>query len=392
MRRILPATHRVALYTSAALLVACSGDSTSAPIVQTPTTQNPTLTRITLTPPTTSLVAGGNVQFNVTGTLSNGTTQPVSVSYSATGGTISNTGLYVAGSTAGTYRVIATAAGGQADTSSVVITAATTPPPSGGSYVKVVGDDWTTFRSVADLRAAQTFYWVDSQGRDVYNYVTLVPDAVFGQVVRITFPQNSTGPGSSPRIRRTFQPLDKMWYRWRVKFVPGWTTVGVSPSPSDNSYKIAFWTWHNFGGRAGIDYANTSGYLLEWGVRDNAGTQMRYTESVLSGSAPDFGRVNTEWTDNQWYEFVVYYEKTGATSARQYYWRRKLTENNVVVNNSWLFYGLSETGNTTPQAAAIELGINKNRNNTSDMYLMWGPWEVVDGSRYPNPWNMPNLR
>ena len=37
---------------------------------------------------------------------------------------------------------------------------------------------------------------------------------------------------------------------------------------------------------------------------------------------------------------------------------------------------------------AIDLGANKNKTNDSDMYLYWGPWEVVDGSKYPNPWSM----
>ncbi len=49
------------------------------------------------------------------------------VTYSATGGTITTGGLYTAGSTAGTFRVIAVQQGGTlADTSAVTLTA--TPP------------------------------------------------------------------------------------------------------------------------------------------------------------------------------------------------------------------------------------------------------------------------
>ena len=50
------------------------------------------------------------------------------MTYSATGGTITTGGLYTAGSTAGTFRVIAAQQGGTlADTAAVTITA---PPPT----------------------------------------------------------------------------------------------------------------------------------------------------------------------------------------------------------------------------------------------------------------------
>ncbi len=87
----------------------------------------PTLVAIELTPATTSVQSGSTRQFSVVGRLSNGNTQSVTPSYNATGGTISNGGLYTAGATAGTgFRVIATASG-FADTASVTITAAPVP-------------------------------------------------------------------------------------------------------------------------------------------------------------------------------------------------------------------------------------------------------------------------
>ena len=55
--------------------------------------------------------------------MSDGSTAGVSVTWSATGGTITTGGLYTAGTTAGTFRVIAIQQGGtRADTSSVTIT------------------------------------------------------------------------------------------------------------------------------------------------------------------------------------------------------------------------------------------------------------------------------
>lgn len=87
----------------------------------------PTITSITLTPPTASVQSGQTRQFSASATLSNGATLTnPTVTWSATGGTITTSGLYTAGSTAGTFRVIAASATGPADTSSVTVTAAPT--------------------------------------------------------------------------------------------------------------------------------------------------------------------------------------------------------------------------------------------------------------------------
>jgi hypothetical protein len=82
----------------------------------------PTLVRVTLSPPTNALNVGSLQQFTVTGTLSNGTTGPVAVNFTATGGTISPGGLYTAGQTTGGFIVVATGVSNPvADTSTVTI-------------------------------------------------------------------------------------------------------------------------------------------------------------------------------------------------------------------------------------------------------------------------------
>lgn len=88
----------------------------------------PVLQAVILSPSSASLVTGGTRQFSVTGQWSNGATTAPAVTYAATGGTITAGGLYTAGSTTGSFRVIATQQGGTlADTSTVTIT---TAPPS----------------------------------------------------------------------------------------------------------------------------------------------------------------------------------------------------------------------------------------------------------------------
>lgn len=81
-----------------------------------------TTRQLVLTPGSVTLARGKQQSFSVTGKVSDGTAFSVNPSYVATGGTVSNGGMYTAGKTPGTYRVIATdQSSGLADTSSVTI-------------------------------------------------------------------------------------------------------------------------------------------------------------------------------------------------------------------------------------------------------------------------------
>jgi hypothetical protein len=102
----------------------------------------PTLSELTLTPASASLLAGGRQQFAVTGLLSDGTTEPVSASFTAQGGTIDGSGLYTAAGTAGNYRIIASA-GGLADTATVTISV-----PSGSGEPAALADAFINTMSV----------------------------------------------------------------------------------------------------------------------------------------------------------------------------------------------------------------------------------------------------
>ena len=256
------------------------------------------------------------------------------------------------------------------------------------AYTPIVGDDWKSYANKAALKAADQFWWFRSG--DVWNEVDLAQDPTFGQVARIRFLQ-STEADWAPKLSASFSPRDKIWYRWRMKYSPGWTTVGTMPAGYNNAYKVAFWLWDGYEGRGQVEVANTSEYVLGWRVsQSGGGAAMQYTQRELPGSQ-SWGHVSTEFTDNQWWEYVIYYEKTGPTSARNHWWKRRLTNNGAVANNPWTYIGIEVTGATTPRANGIMLGANKNRNNTSTAYIYWGPWEVVDGSQYANPFGMPNV-
>ena len=79
--------------------------------------------QIVLVPAAVTLPAGGTQQFAAWGVRNTGDSVAVAITYSATGGTITSAGLYTAGQTAGSYRVIARQTNGSlADTAAVYTT------------------------------------------------------------------------------------------------------------------------------------------------------------------------------------------------------------------------------------------------------------------------------
>ena len=87
-----------------------------------------TLARVVLSPPSASVAAGASQVFSATDSMSDGTTKSFGGTYTATGGTVSAAGLYTAGLSAGTYKVVAVE-GARADTAIVTVTSTPPPPP-----------------------------------------------------------------------------------------------------------------------------------------------------------------------------------------------------------------------------------------------------------------------
>src|SRR5262245_46731299 len=133
--------------TAGTFQITATHSTTGKTATATVTIPTATLTAIKLSPAAVSIPTGTTVQLSTIGTMSDGSTASVPVIYSATGGTISVSGLYTAGSATGTYRVIATVSGGtKADTSAVSITTPPPPPPapSGGLWRN---EDFSTYTS-----------------------------------------------------------------------------------------------------------------------------------------------------------------------------------------------------------------------------------------------------
>jgi hypothetical protein len=103
-------------------------DTATVTITDPPPPPSPTLARIVLRPASISLTTGANAQFAAFGRTSLGDSVAVEVSFSATGGSVTTTGQFTAGQTAGTFRVLAEA-NGLADTSVVTVNPPAPPPP-----------------------------------------------------------------------------------------------------------------------------------------------------------------------------------------------------------------------------------------------------------------------
>src|SRR4029453_17383195 len=87
----------------------------------------PVLTQLVLAPTTATVAVGAPQQFTASGVWSNGATGPATVTWGATGGTITSGGLYTAGLAAGTYEISARQVGG---TLSALAYATVTSPSS----------------------------------------------------------------------------------------------------------------------------------------------------------------------------------------------------------------------------------------------------------------------
>jgi hypothetical protein len=125
----------------------CAGTTGSTGSKQNPPPTNSGVS-VSISPTSASLQIGSPQQFSATVTGSSNT----SVTWTATGGTISTGGLYTAGNSAGSYSVTATSA---ADTSKdatapVTITTTPPPPPPAGTASSITRDGitWTFSQAV----------------------------------------------------------------------------------------------------------------------------------------------------------------------------------------------------------------------------------------------------
>lgn len=178
------------------------------------------LTKITVSPKTVSLNAGATQQFGATANWSTGATTLPPITWSATGGSISTSGVYTAPATPGNYLVIvAHSSGSLRDTASVTVTA----PSTGG-----------------------TGSWQLAAGQYVTAKMPLLT----------VYPRPDAETQTSARHRRAYPGIQYRIpvavqggaYPFRFDLVSGPSGMSVGSTISDQNYGIVTWTPSAVGG------------------------------------------------------------------------------------------------------------------------------------------------
>ena len=133
------------LYTADASLndATVTATLTTASMVASGQIRKRRVVQVLVTPANASVPAGASQQFSASGRRNTGDTVPLVVSFAATGGTIASGGMYNAGTTPGTFRVIGLdPTSALADTVPVVVTSP--PPGSPGTVTNLAVTSVTT--------------------------------------------------------------------------------------------------------------------------------------------------------------------------------------------------------------------------------------------------------
>jgi hypothetical protein len=120
---------RAPLILLALAVAACSNDRMA----------DPPAARLVLTPDSARIDTAGAVQVQSTVVWSDGAEHPATVTYVASGGTISTTGLFTAGATAGRYLVIAACTCGLSDTAAVIVGSQSAPSTMASLVISASG-------------------------------------------------------------------------------------------------------------------------------------------------------------------------------------------------------------------------------------------------------------
>jgi hypothetical protein len=415
---------------AAALIITISGCGAevagSLPAPPPAPRPSPQLQRIQIAPKTPSLFPGGLQQFTATALWSTTQAGSLTLAFEATGGSVTNAGLYAAGQDPGSYRVIASAAGyALADTALVSIL----PPPIPGQYTTLISQDWSKFPDKASVRA---LFGVEGQLNNcgmaankalcdpalpVDEFFDLVDDPLFGKVIRYNGDPKlnttlTTMPGRVAVHGKNFPPMSNVWVRQYVKFSPNYTTVGVRGGQGGASHKMMFLRYESSSARHAWILEGARGMTQEHGgaqgtvvnegpLAFNNTRTMDDIYNVTGWARPDAypmikapaGPRDAPTGDGngEWYEMIMHHKAVGVRGEHTIGWRQ-YTVNGVVNPQSWQWdanYIEFQAGQTWKSVSRYEMGVNRNRQWDENMYIFWGPYEVVNGSLYPNPWSLP---
>jgi hypothetical protein len=270
------------------------------------------------------------------------------------------------------------------------------------------------------------------------DFYDLVADPIFGKVVRYNGgPQlNTTDPAQPGRVAVHSVALGTCvaspgpsWYRWSngcwypthvwvrqfLRFSPNWTNFHATRGSGGGDYKAMFLTYIQTTGRHEFKVTNLREWQMGWGgVAGPSGTLPIHNVQTINEQYGITGfhgvdlmpmvKVSTpagtcspgmapclQAGDGEWYEIVLHHKTTGARGEFAQYIRR-YTQNGVISLAPWRINAHWHEAPATDPFTGVDrykMGVNRNRQYEEVMSHDWGPYEVVDGGVYPNPWNLP---
>jgi hypothetical protein len=406
----------------------------------------PSLAAIAIQPHQVSLLPGATQAFTVTATWSDATSGAVNVAFQASGGTATASGVYTAGASSGIYRVIAKVTGSNlADTATVTIIAPPPPPPS-GPYQTIGSKNWAGY---ADKSSLVGLFGVEgglhnrAPALPVTDFYDLVSDPLFGKVVRYNGgPHLNIAAAGMPGRTATHQfGLNKksqpnatwwtppsggahnvdwfpthVWVRQFIRFSPNWTPMSSLSGEGGPSYKTMFLRYWGSAARHEWTIDGPRGVFHSGGnpgLTKVANGQLPWHNTVTMNvqcktdgwSFPDFwpaikttgpypsspGNCAYGPGNGEWVEVIFHHNTQGARGEFSMYWRQ-YTVGGAVAPSPWkinAWYLDVQPGQSFIGIANYQMGVNRNRWYDEPMFIYWGPYEVVDGSAYPDPWGVP---
>jgi hypothetical protein len=216
----------------------------------------PTISGVAVAPASATVAAGKRQTFNAVGWLSDSTTAAIGVTWTATGGYIDAGGVYTAGSSAGTYRVIAKAASANvADTVPVIVTPAPVAPPppqqpASGSFPSLPSGYAVPAGYVDDFNASSgvegiftPMYSIAVRNASSYNPLGVAaprnPPSSPSGIGEASFPAGFSSGGIAPGIVWSKDITSNGWNGLYLSFTVQLSSNWVSHSSAINKVVIA---------------------------------------------------------------------------------------------------------------------------------------------------------
>lgn len=335
-------------------------------------------------------------------------TSTVNLSY-----TMSNAAVATVNSTSGAITMVAAGSctftvtdsiSGKTATSGTFTVSAAADTQPGLSGLQVLGDDYTGYANTSQfLSHVSTIAGGTGPTNSLYTdgrnaTLASIDETVLyngHHTLKYSIPESSA---ENPELWPTLPSLmSHVWFRARIRFTPGFTThaSGLTYNdqgqlvPSSDAYKLLGWGYDdgtNYGsGR--IEITQTTQYQNYWGMN-------RKSDNVFSGgnvATHDDARafcdnVVNEWTDGEWYTYIVEIDNTTPTGVTRFYIGKGI--GTPVLRGTATGSMVSGGICTAMNSVLCGLNYNQYRNAGQSFSLNYGCWEVVDGNAHPNPFNL----